>query len=536
MHFDARYNENSVHKANKPVLLGLIGVAIFLLLLAIINFINLSTAQIPQRAKEIGVRKTMGSSRKQLILQFLGETFVICSLAAIISIILTYVFTLSFKEILPEELSRYINYYKLGGFLLLFLFGTSLFAGLYPAWLIAHVNPIQALRSQTELVIGGFRLSLRKALIVFQFTVALLFIIGALIIGQQLRYTLTKDLGFNKDAVLLLNVPWKKVQEESKFSFFNELKSLSGIQEIAMGDAPLSGNFNSTNYDYHTQDTTLNKELQLNIKNIDGHYLPLYHMHFVAGRNLLPADTVHEYLINETAVRALGFKTPQEAVGRFIGEQGGQSFPIVGVVKDFHNANFYSPIDPIVLFSKPQNLSTYNIKLNPGQPQQWQATLKKVEGLWKKFYPEESFEYKFYDQNIESLYQQEHQMAKIINLSTTVAILISSLGLLGLVTLTAFQRTKEIGIRKVLGASVAGIVQLLSKDFIKLVVLAILLASPIAWWAMGKWLDNFAYKIEIQWWIFALAGAVAIGIALLTMSVQAIRAARANPVDSLRNE
>ncbi|GAA4803116.1 ABC transporter permease [Olivibacter ginsenosidimutans] len=540
MHFDARYSENNVHKANKPVLLGLIGVAIFLLLLAIINFINLSTAQLPQRANEIGVRKTMGSSRRQLILQFLGETFIICSLAAIISIILTYIFTLSFKEILPEELLHYINYYKLGGLLLLFLFSTSLFAGLYPAWLITRVNPIQTLRNRTAVVINSFRLSLRKTLIVFQFTVALLFIIGALIVGQQLHYTLTKDLGFDKDAVLLLNVPWKKVHEESKFALFNELKSLSGVQEIALGDAPLSGNFNSTNYDYRAQNTTLNKELQLNIKNIDTHYLPLYHMDLVAGRNLLPADTVREYLINETAAYALGFKTPQEALGKFISEQDEQGFkqslPIVGVVKDFHNANFYSSIDPIVLYSKPQNLSTFNIKLNSRQRQQWQATLKDVEGLWRKFYPEEAFEYKFYDQQIESLYQQEHQMAKIINLSTTVAILISCLGLLGLVTLTAFQRTKEIGIRKVLGASVAGIVKLLSKDFIKLVLLAILIASPLAWWAMHKWLDNFAYKIEIQWWVFALAAMLAVGIALLTMSVQAIRAARANPVDSLRNE
>lgn len=219
MHFDARYNENNVHKANKPVMLGLIGVAIFLLLLAIINFINLSTAQLPQRAKEIGVRKTMGSSRRQLITQFLGETFIICSLAAIISIILTYSFILSFKEILPEELLHYINYYKIGGLLLLFLFGTSLFTGLYPAWLIARVNPIQTLRNQTAIVISGFRFSLRKILIVFQFTVALFFIIGALIVGQQLHYTVTKDLGFNKDAILLLDVPWKKCMKKANLRY-----------------------------------------------------------------------------------------------------------------------------------------------------------------------------------------------------------------------------------------------------------------------------------------------------------------------------
>lgn len=538
MHFAIPYGEDNVHKANKPVLLGLIGVAVFLLLLAVINFINLTTAQLPQRAKEIAVRKTMGSPSKQLILQFLGETLIICLLASILSSFLTYLFILSFRDLLPESLYTYTNYYQVGRFFLLFLLGTTLSAGIYPGWLISRVNPIQVLRNQASLTFGGIKLSLRKALIVFQFIIAMLFIVCAIIIGQQLKYTLNKDLGFNKDAVVLVNVPWQKVNDEKgvKFTLLQELKKLKGVDVVALGAPPLSSNFHSDNYDYTAEESSSKKELQLYIKEIDESYLSLYAMKLLAGRDLLETDTVSEYIINETAMHMLGFKMPQEAIGKFIGPQDGKTFPIVGVVRDFHDGTFYKAIDPIIMVSDKKQLATYNVKLRPDHPESWQESVKEMESLWKAFYPEETFEYKFYDSSIQELYTQERNMSKIINLSTTVAILISCLGLLGLITLTAYQRTKEIGIRKVLGASVTAIVQLLSIDFIKLVLLAILIASPVAWWAMNKWLNSFAYKIEIQWWIFALAGLSAIGIAFLTMSIQAIRAARSNPVDSLRNE
>lgn len=537
MHFATQYGESNVHKANKPVLLGLVGVAIFLLILAIINFINLSTAQLPRRAKEIAVRKTMGSSGKRLIYQFLGETFFTCILSALFSGLLTYLFLLSFKELFPENMQAYINYYQVFVLFWLFLLLTTLCAGLYPGWLITKVNPIQILRNQTLISFRGVRLSLRKALIIFQFVIALLFIVCAIIVGQQLQYTLNKDLGFEKDAILLVNLPWRKVNDDkgTKYALLNELKTLKGVEAVSLAAPPLSSNTMSNNYDYIPDNGAAKKELQPYIKNIDTAYLALYNMHLLAGRNLLPLDTVKEYLINETTSKVLGFKSPKEAIGKFIGPQDGQQSPIVGVIKDFHNKNFYQSIDPIVLIIDKQT-STYNIKLNEHQPKSWQQTISEIEKNWKKFYPEESFEYKFYDNSIEELYTQEHHMSKIINLSTMVAVLISCLGLLGLITLTAYQRTKEIGIRKVLGASISSIIQLLSKDFIQLVLIAIIIASPIAWWAMNKWLDGFAYKIEIHWWVFALAGFVAIYIAFLTMSIQAIRAARANPVDSLRNE
>lgn len=538
MHFTTEYGENNVHKANKPVLLGLIGVAIFLLILAIINFINLSTAQLPKRGKEIAVRKTMGSSGRRLIYQFLGETFITCLLAAILSCFLTYLFLVSFKELFPEQMHAYINYFRIFALFWLFLLLTTLCAGLYPGWLITRVNPIQILRNQSLITIGSVRLSLRKALIIFQFVIAMLFIVCAVIVGQQLRYTLHKDLGFNKDAILLVNVPWRKVSNDkgTKYTLLNELKKLKGVEAVSLAAPPLSNNTISNNYDYIPDNGGAKKEFQPYLKNIDTAYLALYNMQLLAGRNLLPLDTVNEYLINETMLRVLGIKSPKDAIGKFIGPQDGKQAPIVGVVKDFHNKTFYSSIDPIILLIDKQINATYNIKLRERNPESWQESIAEIEKRWKKFYPEETFEYTFYDKSIEDLYTQERQMSKIINLATVVAILISCLGLLGLITLTAYQRTKEIGIRKVLGASIAGIVALLSKDFLKLVVLSILIASPIAWWAMNKWLQSFAYRIEIQWWIFALAGLVAICVAFFTMSVQAIKAARANPVDSLRNE
>ncbi|HLY69338.1 MAG TPA: FtsX-like permease family protein, partial [Puia sp.] len=254
-----------------------------------------------------------------------------------------------------------------------------------------------------------------------------------------------------------------------------------------------------------------------------------------AGRNLYPSDTTNELVINETAVRAFGFATPADAIGRFIGQKNNK-YPIVGVIKDFHMQNFYKTIDPMALESEKDNLSTFNIKLESRNPSQWQATLQAIEKKWYQFYPAETFSYKFYDEELENMYVQERHLSKLINLATGMTIFISCLGLFGLAVLTAFQRTKEIGIRKVLGASVLGIVRLLFKEYLRLVILAIMLAAPISWWAMNKWLQDFAYRIPIQWWMFVSAGIIALLIALLTVGFHALKAANVNPVKSLRTE
>ena len=257
-------------------------------------------------------------------------------------------------------------------------------------------------------------------------------------------------------------------------------------------------------------------------------------MKLLAGRNLNASDSSSEIVINETAVKEFGFNSPHEALGKFIGQEV-EKFSIVGVVKDFHTQNFYTGIDPLAFGRIKDNLTTFNIKLE-NDPSQWQKTLKAIEKQWYQFYPPESFSFKFYDETIEQMYQQERQMAKLIELTTFISIFISCLGLFGLAVLTATQRTKEIGIRKVLGASVSDIAQLLSKEYIVLILIAIIISIPVAWMAMDKWLQKFAYRITIEWWMFLLAGLIAIVIALLTVSSQAIKAATANPVKSLRTE
>lgn len=538
-HFATYINETNVRKASKPVIYGLIGVAAFLLLLACINYINMSTAQVPQRAKEIGVRKTLGSSRRSLIGQLLSETLITVLLAAALSVLLTKLAFYFLADIMPDGLQEQPTRPVAFLFIALLLGLTTLLSGWYPARLIAKVQAVSIMRGQGVWTGGHNRHALRKSLTVFQFVVAQLFIIGAVVTGSQMKYTLKKDLGFDKEAVVLVNVPWKilrnKQYKDKQFALADELRKQTGIESVSLGSAPMSANYSSSQFVYSDPNQKDPIKKQVFKKWVDTGYIRLYNMQLAAGRNLHPSDTTTEYIINETAMKVFGFTTPQEAIGKLIGPEE-EKHAIVGVVKDFHLRDFHTTIDPMALLSEKGNLTTFNIKLNTTDPAKWQQILKIIEQKWYSFYPPESFSAKFYDETLEAMYKDERHLSKLINLATGIAIMISCLGLFGLVTLTAFQRTKEIGIRKVLGASVAGIVRLLSAEFVKLVLIALVIAIPIAWWAMSKWLEDFAYRVQIEWWMFAVTGLAAVVIALLTLSFQAIKAAIANPVKSLRNE
>lgn len=538
-HFSTHINEGDVRKASKPVMYGLMGVAGFLLLLACINYINLSTAQVPQRTKEIGVRKTLGSSRWSLISQLLSETSVTVLLAAALATLLSKLAFIFLGGLIPEGALQQATGPAAFFFIALLLTIITLLSGWYPARIIAKVQAISIMRGQGTWAAGHNRNTLRKSLIVFQFVVAQLFIIGAVITGAQLNYTLKKDLGFNKEAVVLVNIPWKIVRnkqyQDKQFALADELRKQSGIQALSLGSVPMTNNYSSSQFEYSGNNLKEPIKRQLFNKWVDTAYLNLYNIPLLAGRNLHASDTTNELVINETAMKAFGFSTPQEAIGKIIG-QDNNKYPVVGVVKDFHQRNFYTTIDPMALTCDKSSLNTFNIKLNGTDPAQWQQTLKIIEQQWYTFYPPESFSVKFYDETLEAMYKDERNLSRLINLATTIAVIISCLGLFGLVTLTSFQRTKEIGIRKVLGASVTGIVQLLSAEFVKLVLIALVIASPIAWWAMNKWLQDFAYRIQIEWWMFGLTGLAAVTIALVTVSFQAIKAALANPVKSLRSE
>lgn len=532
-HFAAEYSGGE-RTANKNVLYGLIGIAFFLLTLAGINYINLTTAQLPQRSKEIGVRKTLGSSPRALTTHFMVETFAIVLFAFLLAVPLSFLFSKTFDEFIPEGLTKFDNYSAMIFFAVGLLSLITFFSALYPAWLITKVRTVNVLKGQGD-KIRGARLSFRKALIIFQFVIAQVFIIGALIIGQQLQYTLQKDMGFNYEAVITANIPYKSLDRNVDPHLFKQkLEKYPEISAISLGHLPLNNSVWG-NVLFFEKDTA-KTQVSVNFKYGDEDYLDFYKFNLIAGRHAVPADSTNEYIVNEALVKAFGFENPQQAIGQLLYDAEQKAYPIVGVVADFHQHNFKSKIEPLVIVTSTDQLNSFNIKLSSSHPAQWNETIKSIEKEWKTIYPNSPFEFKFYDETIENLYETEQKTAKLITLATTVCIIISCLGLFGLATLTAFQRTKEIGVRKVLGASISGIVRLLSTDFVKLVLIAILIASPIAWWAMNRWLENFAYRIEIKWWMFVMAGILAVVIALLTVSSRAIKAAVANPVDSLRDE
>lgn len=539
VHFATNVDDYGVVSTSKPIMYGLAGIAFFLLLLACINYINMSIAQIPQRGKEIGVRKTLGSSRWLLIRHFLLETFLTTLFACVLSMIISKVGFDILKDIIPTGVTLSGSLAEMLLFMLALSFLITILAGIYPGWLITKLKAVNIFKNFSAVQRAHQGISFKKVLIVFQFFIALVFITSSIIVGSQLRYTLKADMGFNKNAVVLVSVPWKYLDnpnyKNKQFTLFNELKKEPGIEDIALGTAPLSSGYSSSPFIYEAEGKPQVK-MQTYKKWIDTGYINLYRMKLLAGTNLHASDTTSEYIINESAAKAFGFTDPADAIGKMISQIGNPKVPIVGVVKDFNTQDFYTQMKPLAISINKANLYNFNIKLSSHNTSQWQQTLKAIEKKWYAFYPSESFHYSFYDETLEKMYTQERQVRKLIDLATFITILISCLGLFGLATLMAFQRTKEIGIRKVLGAPVLGIISLFSKEYIGLILIAMLISTPIAWWAMDTWLQDFAYKINIDWWVFILSGAIAMIIALLTVSFQAIKAAIANPIKSLRTE
>ncbi|MCY4778087.1 ABC transporter permease [Sphingobacterium sp. UT-1RO-CII-1] len=535
-HFTATFGANHP-TTDHSVLYGLIGIALFILLLACINYINLSTAQLPNRAKEIGIHKTLGSSPSQLMRRFLGETFFITFFAVLLSLIVSSFALKMFADFIPEGMGSFQNYADLAVFLLVLILLITLLSGIYPAWLITRVQTANVLKGQVQNTNGQSRLTLRKGLIIFQFIIAQIFVIAAIIIGQQLHYTVNKNLGFDKEAIVTIDLPAKVLRNpayvDKKFVLKDELVKNNSIASVALGDRPLDNSGYITSV-YNISDTG-KVEMKISVRFADEDLLDLYNFEVLAGTNLTKSDTIREFIVNESAVKAMGFSSPKDAIGVHL-EMQRQSYPIVAVVKDFHVYDFKKEIPSTVFVNSKRQLNTVNIKLAASNPKHFQKTIGEIEQIWKSIYPNAAFVYKFYDESIAQLYESEYKMSKLISLATGITILISCLGLFGLATLTSTQRIKEIGIRKVLGASVVGIVQMLSKDFVKLVFIAAVIASPLAWWAMNKWLQDFTYRITIEWWMFVLAGVLALMVTLFTISFQAVRAAIANPVDSLRDE
>ncbi len=516
-------------------ILGII--ALLILVIACINYTNLATVQSSARSAEIGIRKVLGAEKSQLFRQFIGESFLLTLLSLVIAIILSAILLPYFNQLTGKTLSFSLMLKPIPFFTVIILFIAIAFSsGAYPAFILSNTGIIHILKSGLRLSSSGG--TFRKSLIIFQFAVSIFLIIATIIILQQLNYIQSKDLGYDKEHILVLPIT-QQVREnyepiKAEISRLPQVISVSGANAtptfVRWGD----GISAETGHGKVSLDiTALPSDLG---------FMKTMGMKIIAGTDftradLKLADTANQsknfkyaFILNETAVKAFGW-TPEQAVGKTVEK----NFPgvIKAVVKDFHFSSFHQPIGPLMLFLDRNYTNDFFIRVSG---KNLPATINSLQNLWKERAPSMPFEYRFLDDDYNSLYISEQRSAKVFSTFSILAILLACLGLFGLVAFTTMQRTKEIGIRKVLGAGVSGIVALITKDFLKLTLIAVLVASPLAWYFMHQWLQGFAYRIAIRWWVFAAAGGLAILIALLTISFQAVKAALANPVKSLRSE
>lgn len=537
IHFNSQYGDFNNQMASRPAMYGLILVAVFLLMLGCFNFINLSTAQASRRAKEIGIRKTLGSSKQQLVFQFLSETLLTTLLATILSVIAAPYLMKAFAGFFPEELQFSVSHPYILAFLAILVLLVSFAAGFYPALVLSSWKPLQVLKNQAYPGAGKTRSTwIRQTLTVSQFIIAQVFIMGTVLVSKQIRFLLDKDMGFKKEAIFSFNTPYSDTSYAKRLFLMQEIRKIPGIALTSLSsDVPASGGTRNNVIQYRPdgkQEVSHIVELKFG----DTNYLRLFHIPLLAGRNILTCDTIKELIINETYLHLLGFRHPEEAIGKSINLD--YYTPIVGVMKDFHAHPLSMDIKPMVYSFSGKDCKTVVIALasRNSNGDGWKAAIASIDKAYKGVYPGEDFSYDFLDQSIANFYKSEENISRLLKWATGLMIFISCLGLLGLVIYTTNHRVKEIGIRKVLGASASRIVAILSKDFIKLVAIAFVIATPIAWWALHEWLNQFAFRTTMNWWAFALSGLGMIAVSLLTLSIQTIRAARVNPMKSLKAE
>jgi putative ABC transport system permease protein len=531
IHFDARYGNFINRTVSKATLLSLGLIGLLLIITASINFVNLAIAQVMRRSKEVGVRKVLGSNRWQLSSQFFGETFLILVVASLLAVVLTQATLPSVRTILnlPET-------FHAPGVLPTILFvGTvvlviTMFSGFYPARVLGAFTPAQALKSKvSSQTIGG--VSLRKGLVVIQFVIAQVLVIATLIVFQQIDFFRSAPLGFDKDSIILFSVPTDSLNQTRIESFRNKLLQEPEIENMTFNfSAPLSGSNRRSSFQFNN--ATTDAPFEVNVKYADVEYFETYDLTLVAGRIYQSSDTVREFVVNETFLQKFGIMDPEDGLGKMV-TLNGATRPIVGVLKDFHLLSLQQKIEPLLMMCRKAEYRNVAAKLQTGNVKE---ITKKIKETYQSFFPGNIFEFRFFDETVTRQYAEEERLSSITKIFSGIAIFISSLGLYGLISFMAVQRTKEVGIRKVLGASVRDIVLLFYKEFIVLVLIAFVVAAPVTGYFMSDWLNTFAYKIELSPWIFVLAIVLSIIISVITISFQSIKAALANPVDSLRSE
>lgn len=512
-------------------------IALLILSIACINYMNLATARASERAREVGIRKVIGAFQKQLYQQFLGESVIVTFTALILGLAGAYLLLPVFNQITDRTMTFVFleNPLALAG-----LFGigllVSIIAGSYPAFMISGFQPIRVLKGDFKTTHSG--ITLRKGLVIFQFAVSIFLIVSTIVVQNQLAYIQNRKLGYNNEQVVVLSTDNKIRQNLERFK--NEYKSITNIENVALGTE--TPTFIKGGYSLWAEGKPQDFQLSTRALAIDKDYLPTLDISLAAGTNFTDADYAdinkenykdkyYHFLLNESAAAEFGWK-PEEAIGKRA-SLNGRTGEIKGVVEDFHFSSMHEAIGPLVLFIDNVQLNKIIIKVNG---ENLSTTIAAMQKKWKELAPHRPFDYQFLDQEFDQLYSTEERTGNLAATFALLAIFIACLGLFGPTAFAAQQRTKEIGIRKVLGASIPNIVTLLSKDFMMLVLVSMLIAFPVAWQVMNGWLEDFVYRINVSWWIFALAGLGALTIALLTVASQAIRAANTNPVESLRSE
>jgi len=540
IHTNETYGQTGYYDTPQVLMIAFILMAVIILATACINFINLATAQAVKRAKEIGIRKTLGSLKRQIMVQFMGETLLLTLLGIGIAIVLADVFLTAFNQYLSPfvELGLHMDI-SIILFLLLLALGVTLLAGYYPSHILARYRPTEALKQSFSNKNTGFagKFSLRKTLIVLQFSISQLLLIGTIVVSLQMKYFREQDLGYSKEGVITVTMPG---DEESKREILrNALTAQAAITNVTFNSGPPTSmsNAGTTFYGKEKGDT---EKYGIERKYVDHHYLDVFGIQLLAGRNLrqedklLLTDSIHAYnaLFNEKAIQIMGYEQPEEAIGQ-VAMIDGDEVTIVGVVANFYNISLHHEIQPCFLFYGTNWIAQAGVKMNM---QNAKSTLAFIQETWQNLYPEEFYEFYFMDDYLYELYIVEDLMFQAFRIFAVLSIFIGCMGLYGLVSFLSLQRRKEIGIRKVLGASVVHIVYLFSKEFTLLVVLAFIIAAPLGYFAMKAWLETFANRIDLSLVYFIVALLASVGIAWLTVGYKSVRAAMSNPVESLKDE
>ena len=524
------YDKNGAEKKGRIKFVNLFGtIAWIILLIACINFMNLATARSEQRAREVGVRKVMGAGKQKLILQFIGESLFMAVISALLAVGLIYLTLPSFNGLVEKHLS--VHLFEPGHLLALAAIAVvcGLIAGSYPAFYLSSFNPITVIKG-LKLKRGASAGFIRKGLVVTQFTISIILIISTILIYQQIQHAKDRELGYNKNDLVFMETQGKMVDNFNVIK--NDLVNTGLVQNAALSSQNVL-QYGSNSGDFGWQGKDPGKQLLVSIDYVSPEFISAAGMHLKEGRDFYPnasADS-NNIIINETLAKEMKMKN---VIGSIITRGSGEQFTVVGVVHDFIYNNMYSAPAPLIIFCYPPYTNFLSVRFKPNT--NLQTGIAKLESTIKKDNPGYPVEYKFVDEEFDQYFKTETLIGKLAGVFAILAIVISCLGLFGLAAYTAERRTKEIGIRKVLGASARGMASLLSKDFLQLVTISCIIAFPVAWWIMHSWLQDYEYRVKISWWIFLAAGLLAIVIALATVSFQAIKAAMANPVESLRTE